>query len=143
MGCIGIKVINSYNSSPPNTGAYCFYNLSSSTALYVPLGKVNAYQNANGWWIFAPNINETTITDLSIEINKTINIYPNPISDYLQFYDNKEKGKLTITDLNGKLLMNKQIMSNENVSVKLLPKGLYVVKLITNRGTIERKIIKE
>ena len=41
------------------------------------------------------------------------------------------------SDLNGKTLLTKQITANENISAGTLPIGIYLLKIITNEGTIE------
>ena len=39
--------------------------------------------------------------------------------------------------------LNSLSRGNENITVGTLPKGLYIVKLLTNEGVIERKILKK
>jgi hypothetical protein len=48
-----------------------------------------------------------------------------------------------VLDLNGKTMFIKEVLGNENIKVGTLPKGIYIAKIITNSGTIERKIVKE
>jgi len=52
-------------------------------------------------------------------------------------------GTMTLSDLNGRTLLLKQLTGNEIISVSMLPKGIYVTKLITIEGTIIRKVVKE
>lgn len=76
----------------------------------------------------------------------TMNIYPNPASEYLWFQlpDNHWASKLEITDLTGKLchtgLLNKQA---GNVNISFLPAGAYLFKFYTDKEIIVRKIIKQ
>jgi hypothetical protein len=41
-----------------------------------------------------------------------------------------------------KTLLTKQITGNENISVSSLSKGVYILEITTNEGTIEKKILK-
>jgi hypothetical protein len=50
---------------------------------------------------------------------------------------------VTVFDINGKIVLAKQITGNENIDAGKLPKGLYIVKLSTVDGVIEGKMVKK
>ncbi len=60
-----------------------------------------------------------------------INVYPNPASDKITFTWNQNYNKLNlkIFQVTGACVMDREITSQENVSVKSLPKGMYLYKL--------------
>ena len=75
--------------------------------------------------------------------NTTIRLYPNPATD--GFYVNGIEGTflLTLFDINGRMLITEKVTDNKLISIGTLTKGIYVVKIITNEGTIERKLVKK
>lgn len=69
-----------------------------------------------------------------------IKVYPNPVSDVL-FIDNKNLKSATLYSMDGKKLMETQ--TNE-LQVANLPKGVYVVRLVTpDNKILSKKIIKK
>jgi hypothetical protein len=53
---------------------------------------------------------------------------------------------MKITDVIGKTVMTRNINANETIfetDVNTLSKGLYIVQLISEEGTLEKKIIKQ
>ena len=76
----------------------------------------------------------------SIESDKmqasTFKLFPNPTNDsFVVTAGNGELKGLKIYDMNGSLVMNnKEISTNESVSVSLLNKGMHIVELNTDKG---------
>lgn len=75
--------------------------------------------------------------------DESISLYPSPVSDVMYISGISNAASLKLFDINGKLFLNRQISNNESVSISFLPKGLYIVKLITAEDTVERKIKKK
>ena len=142
--CSGLKSIYVYSSTPLDLGSsiYVFSGTDDICTLHVPKGSIVAYQAAYQWQDFAEII-EMTTTDLSINTIQKINLYPNPTTDAFQISGIEGLVMLRLLDINGRLLLTRQVTGNESVSVSSLPKGLYIVKLITADGTLERKVIKK
>lgn len=72
----------------------------------------------------------------------TISLYPNPTSDSVQISGIDGVASLIISDLNCFTWLKKQIMGDENISLELLKKGVYIAKIITPTETVERKLVK-
>lgn len=72
-----------------------------------------------------------------------VNLFPNPAGSSFQINGIEGSYSVTLTDLNGKALFTKHVTGNENIDVNTLPIGMYIVRMITNNGTIERKIVKK
>jgi len=125
-------------SLSPNV--FAFVNTYACT-LYVPTDSKSAYQAAPIWGDF--NIVEMAPTALPTMMSESVNIYPNPVTDGFLINGLEGSGTLTLTDLSGKELLTKQVKVNEYVSVGFLPKGIYIVKIATEKGTIERKVLKK
>lgn len=75
--------------------------------------------------------------------NSDIQLFPNPASDNFRIIGLECKATLKLVDINGKEIITRQVTNNESVSIKNLPKGLYIVKLITQHGIIEKKILRK
>ena len=80
---------------------------------------------------------------LGKEENKTIidlQIYPNPVSSYIEIRANKEMGIIKLFDLSGKNLQNFACKSQRTkIDVSNLSKGIYIVQV----DGISKKIIKQ
>ncbi len=71
-------------------------------------------------------------------------LYPNPATDYVYISNLYEASLLTIYNVDGKAIMQKQILSaNEPVNVSSLKKGVYVVTLKSDSGIKTTKFIKK
>jgi hypothetical protein len=74
----------------------------------------------------------------------SIDIYPNPVSDFLYIKSDLEIISLNIYDMQGRVQM--AINGGDNmceVDVRHLIKGTYIVKVITDGGSRTEKIIKD
>jgi len=86
----------------------------------------------------------TGISDTYIE-SADIKVYPNPVRDELKIdgdvpFDNLP---FTIYNLAGQQIVNGQWQNGKSINVANLPKGIYFVKITTEKGIVTRKIIKE
>jgi len=81
------------------------------------------------------------IASLKEEENTQLIIYPNPVSN--EFYiSSDEPGNYEIVQLDGKMVQSGSYSPNEGINVNLLANGLYSIKLVTNYGLFETKLIK-
>ena len=100
--------------------------------------------------ILNPSINSTTHIiegDTVLAVNEAANnlftIYPNPVKDFITISGNNNINKITIYDLNGRLVKTIDV-SEGKASVQSLAKGTYVIKLTEVSGKqYTSKIIKE
>jgi len=141
--CRNISTIYAYPTTPIVLTDYStFYSVDKSTCiLYVPKGSLTAYQKADQWKDFL-NIREMTVTDVNQQIRNSIDFYPNPVKDRFIVNGLTESGILTLTNLNGSVVLTKQITADEYTSISNLPKGIYIAKIETKSFTTEHKIIK-
>jgi hypothetical protein len=144
--CTGLTSIYAYQPTPLDLSASYYATVfnsinKSNCKLYVPTGSKALYQAAIEWKDFS-NIIEMT-TAVPTLTDATISIYPNPVSESFKIIGLNERADLVIIDLNGKVVFNKQIRENESVSVEELPKGMYIVRIVTSAGSVERKLVKE
>jgi hypothetical protein len=72
-----------------------------------------------------------------------VNIFPNPASNSFRISGIEGIAKLQISDLNGKVKFSKEIFDNEYLLTNALQKGIYLVKVRTDKGTIVKKLVKK
>jgi len=74
--------------------------------------------------------------------NAKLQIYPNPVKDEIFIKSELPITKIEISSLTGTLLILENNF-NERISVSTLPKGIYLLKVYTDKGVIISKIVKE
>ena len=90
--------------------------------------------------LFPADIVDQTVTEPNIKL------YPNPNSGYFyveakNLVDNK--GILTITDVNGKIVYSKDIKPKTGIDISSLSDGVYFVNISSGADTYSGKIIKQ
>lgn len=96
----------------------------------------------------SPIITNTVVTKMIVtNINElsTIeaNIFPNPTTGILNIELNETKATFTLTDINGRILIEKKFNQKDEINVNHLPAGIYIGKIKTNKGFKVVKIVKE
>jgi len=79
-----------------------------------------------------------------LDLSAVISVFPNPVSDvlYIENQDsNNATKKITIYDLLGKRILNKKTTNNQ-LDVSHLISGVYLVEITTDKGVLNKKIIK-
>jgi len=71
-----------------------------------------------------------------------VNISPNPATNSLTIDGLTVIAKAEIYDISGKLLLTKQLNTNQ-IDISSLAKGFYFIKLTTEKGRVVRKFVKE
>jgi len=137
IGAFDKKVIDLSNNTVIQTftsGQTNVATKSDGSAFYVTdyyNGTVRVYKNIT-----------VGIDELKKDIfNATV--YPNPVTNGFRIKGIEGTSELRLTDLNGKVLLTKQVTGNETITVNNLPQGMYIVKIITSEGMIERKLVKK
>jgi hypothetical protein len=109
--------------------------------LYVPKGSKDAYKAANQWKDFT-KIEEMSTTDTKIVDENELCLFPNPVKDGFRVSGITGKSTLIIYDMNGRLLLGKEIENNEYISVSSFPRGIFLVKTNSSGNSLEKKMIK-
>ena len=84
-------------------------------------------------------INEIAVT------NNQLIIYPNPTRDDIYIISTNERiNSYSILNTNGQRVMNKENIkaNNEKINLSNTPKGMYIIKIITDKNVYSRKVIK-
>jgi hypothetical protein len=72
-----------------------------------------------------------------------IDIYPNPVSDYIKVSGVSGDATFNLYNLQGKLILSKTLTANEPVNISGLSKGAYTYNLIEDRKQQAGKLIKK
>ena len=141
--CEGLESIYAYPVIPVDLSSSLnafigFYTL--SCILYTPVNSLSNYKSATVWKDFW-NMIAMTETSVQTETVDALILYPNPVKDGFQINGLEGTGVLTLLNLNGKIVLSKQISGNEYISVLTVPEGIYIMTLITSEAIIKKKII--
>jgi hypothetical protein len=112
----------------PIAGASNWYNASESFQ-----GIKNSIVSTTNLGVFSRNYNpSTSSTDI---IENQFAIYPNPVQDvvYLSVPDNNQL-KVNIYNVEGIMVLSRQIEGNVRINVSRLPDGIYFVTLTGQTG---------
>ena len=69
FNCSGLTSIESLAEVPPTLGTDAFYNVPKNIPVYVPCGKVAAYQSAKGWKAFANIQGPLAMYSIAVDVN--------------------------------------------------------------------------
>ena len=147
--CLSLTGVTNLSTTPQsiNSNVFDYVDLSSAT-LTVPACALSDYQNADVWNTFGAIAGDETLPcgDNGIKTVKAgnITIYPNPVKDELKVESGELKiNNVEIADLAGKIIINCQLSIVNSINVSSLPKGVYLVKINTDKGAIVRKVVKD
>jgi hypothetical protein len=146
--CENLKSIQTNSAIPIelNEDTSPFNGINKSVVvLYVPAGTKNIYQNATVWKDFFNIVeDEMTLENGTMKRgNDKVILFPNPVTESFRISGLEGRAVLTVSDLSGKLMFSKEIEGNEYIPVNLLAKGMYIVRVTSEEGRIERKLLKE
>jgi ligand-binding sensor domain-containing protein len=74
--------------------------------------------------------------------NTALSIYPNPAKTAFRITNLQGKAHITIFDINGKILIDKNIV-NSQVDLSQLSSGFYTIKIVENNKVTTLKFVKE
>ncbi len=85
----------------------------------------------------------TSVDD--INLSKLVQMYPNPVSALLHIKINNVIIRIDILDISGNRVSVPSVINSNiaQVNVSILPKGVYLVNIVTNKNEYSEKIVKE
>jgi hypothetical protein len=70
-----------------------------------------------------------------------LRVFPNPAKDYIEVWTGIEDGLISISDLEGRLLLVQPARSWQRIALATLPRGSYLLGLETEIGTQQKVIV--
>jgi len=91
----------------------------------------------------------TVINPLGVSeyiLDPSLKMYPNPTKDFIKISGNNNLEKITLYDINGRLLQEVKIIGNQiekEISLQQLTSGIYLIKVHSDKGMLLEKLVKE
>jgi hypothetical protein len=89
-------------------------------------------------------IQKMETSDFQIAQQTSISFSTDSMADYCKITGIVGAAKLTISNIYCKVFLTKEHVENEDIiSLESLPKGVYILKIISESGTVRRKLEKK
>lgn len=86
-------------------------------------------------------VSATASTLSTVEVKKLeLGIYPNPATDILNIKTQDKVSNIAVYDVSGKLISVP--FNNKEINVSMLPKGMYILRVVTDKAVYQQKFIK-
>ena len=72
-----------------------------------------------------------------------LSLYPNPATDGFYIDTKYNSTAVSIYDLSGTLVLAKSVTGKTYIDITALPQGIYIVKINTENGVAEKKLVKQ
>ena len=121
-------------------------NQLSYTAGEVVIGAMTdedgSFQLGNGYY---PSLDLSVLSIESITTNLLVKVYPNPTKEVIFItHPSSNSFKVFISDLTGKVLLQKQVGKQDPINIERYPTGTYLINVTTeDKKTNSYKIIKQ
>ncbi len=73
---------------------------------------------------------------------RRVKIYPNPALDKLYCTGFSENSMALVLDLSGKVILSQKVNKGQALNISMLPKGIYILKVLSGEKIILRKFVK-
>ncbi len=81
------------------------------------------------------------LAEADLNLDKILTVYPNPVTDILTIKSESTLSKITILDLNGKILLTKKTDLNQ-INLSNIETGIYLLKIKTGNKVMIQKLVK-
>ncbi|GGE97539.1 Por secretion system C-terminal sorting domain-containing protein [Chishuiella changwenlii] len=89
------------------------------------------------------NAQSETLNSSDLLLNSSFKLYPNPTNDILRISTNEKINKVIVSDYNGRKLFERAPNAKNEVDVNSLSKGVYIIKIFTDKESKTMKFIKD
>ncbi|MDD3876233.1 MAG: CotH kinase family protein [Bacteroidales bacterium] len=116
---------------------------SANPSSIVRMGTLSISSTSIPGLLFYVNIKQLPNTvNIAEYDSESINIFPNPVTDYLNFYGVSHSDNIKIFDIVGRLVHSSSNVQNY-IDVSFLESGIYTIQIETKNGTLTRKFVKK
>ena len=102
----------------------------------------NVTNNPYGDSFWLVKLSPETLSNNDFNDKLKVTFYPNPIKDFLNFKTEHNITKVEVYDIAGRIVSSNSVSENK-IDLSELKTGNYILKLYTEKGIINTKIIKE
>lgn len=86
---------------------------------------------------------DASLSSAATDLNKLVAVYPAKTKDFVTVIVPGKADFITLHDLSGKQIMKNSAKATQILDVSTLAKGVYIITVKTEKGTVSTKIIKE
>lgn len=131
--------LRTYTFTPPTTGVY-FFSFKNTTG-------VNSTASTTTEALILDNFTVTqTLANNEVEDSK-FTTFPNPAKNVINVSNTTDAliSNIEITDLNGRVVKNVKLenVADAQIPVSDLAQGVYTLKIVSDKGTAIKKVVKE
>ncbi|SIS81542.1 Por secretion system C-terminal sorting domain-containing protein [Chryseobacterium ureilyticum] len=143
---------NSLNVLPVFVSTTDFHISNSGNAALdnkgTPIAGITLDADGNTRNATTPDLGAFEFTVESMAVNdvskKKINLYPNPVVDYLYINNDGKIRNVEIYNISGQRVINEVVNAEKaSVDMRKVPVGVYILKVNTERGSESTKVIKK
>jgi sugar lactone lactonase YvrE len=85
-----------------------------------------------------------TLATPNFQLENQVSLYPNPASTFINIELEDIAARVTILDMNGKILQSENILDiKTTINISNLVRGIYLMQITTDKGTVSKKIVKQ
>ncbi len=120
-----------------------FYDYMNTDTSYFFPSPVMAYYYVDDVCVTTDSLYNETWTGLSSVEQSEVNVWPNPVQNYIQFKSNQLIDEITIYDSRGKLLKSEKVNSQEGqINLEILSEGIYFASFRKEKTISVYKVLK-
>ena len=131
---------------PPYLEEGAFLNTNRDIPVYIPMGTIEDYRNAENWSEFT-NFIEVDMTSLAEqESNVEMEVYPNPTRNLVQVVlpNEAEATEMELINMSGHVVATKTFSGKGGwMEMGDLPKGIYMLRIRNAEVCLTRKVLRE
>lgn len=109
------------------------------------IGEVTVTVEESVGCVFQETLNVGGSTGINEWLDSQFNVYPNPSNGIFLFSAPDDSGSMLcrITNTSGKVVYESKIMNSEAIDLSYLSNGFYCLQVITAKGVVTKRLIKQ
>ena len=140
--CYNLTMMTVLSETPPSLGYDSFSTVPRTIPIFVPIGTIEAYQNAPGWNEFTNYIEDNV--GIIEQNNISVSIYPTLTHNNLFIKTSEPINTIEIFTMTGSLILRQPCWSdNMEIDIQNLSPGMYVLRIDTGYAVETRRFVKE
>jgi len=139
-------ICTEYPVSGGSTTTYTIPNLTEETTYSYQVKATNGKPAEASAYSSSKNV--TTLASLGLDdmaamYASRVLLYPNPSAGSFHVGGIEGTATISVSDISGKLIFSKEAIAHESISVDEFLPGMYLVKITTANGSVEKKLMKK